>query len=164
MLLSSSYCFYFFFFFKQKTAYEMRISDWSSDVCSSDLRTRAPLARRRRRPLRRHVCSSSCRKHLVDVGIEVIAVILAGHGQIFTLLGHADLGREIARENKMPEFLEKRCTVGDFPVHRRRQQRVLLLGCRLGARHLVVRHALRIEQGEGGGDRLALRSEEPPSE
>src|SRR3546814_1035277 len=33
-------CFYFcffFFFFKQKTAYEMRISDWSSDVCSSDL-------------------------------------------------------------------------------------------------------------------------------
>src|SRR3546814_2861462 len=37
-----------FFFFKQKTAYEMRISDWSSDVCSSDLvevrDVRAPLA------------------------------------------------------------------------------------------------------------------------
>src|SRR3546814_8764883 len=31
------YYFYYFFFFKQKTAYEMRISDWSSDVCSSDL-------------------------------------------------------------------------------------------------------------------------------
>src|SRR3546814_17235329 len=31
---------FFFFFFKQKTAYEMRISDWSSDVCSSDLRPR----------------------------------------------------------------------------------------------------------------------------
>src|SRR3546814_10863997 len=30
-------CFTFFFFFKQKTAYDMRISDWSSDVCSSDL-------------------------------------------------------------------------------------------------------------------------------
>src|SRR3546814_5955241 len=30
--------FLLFFFFKQKTAYEMRISDWSSDVCSSDLR------------------------------------------------------------------------------------------------------------------------------
>src|SRR3546814_7794063 len=28
---------YFVFFFKQKTAYEMRMSDWSSDVCSSDL-------------------------------------------------------------------------------------------------------------------------------
>src|SRR3546814_2555280 len=36
---------FFFFFFKQKTAYEMRISDWSSDVCSSDLH---------RRPGRRH--------------------------------------------------------------------------------------------------------------
>src|SRR3546814_5459396 len=31
---------YCFFFFKQKTAYEMRISDWSSDVCSSDLTVR----------------------------------------------------------------------------------------------------------------------------
>src|SRR3546814_19553193 len=30
---------FFVFFFKQKTAYEMRISDWSSDVCSSDLET-----------------------------------------------------------------------------------------------------------------------------
>src|SRR3546814_860538 len=31
------YVIFCFFFFKQKTAYEMRISDWSSDVCSSDL-------------------------------------------------------------------------------------------------------------------------------
>src|SRR3546814_9549010 len=31
------YSVYVFFFFKQKTAYELRISDWSSDVCSSDL-------------------------------------------------------------------------------------------------------------------------------
>src|SRR3546814_2429673 len=38
---------FFFFFFKQKTAYEMRISDWSSDVCSSDLpRLRLDAARR----------------------------------------------------------------------------------------------------------------------
>src|SRR3546814_6872359 len=34
-----------FFVFKQKTAYEMRISDWSSDVCSSDLETIDRLAR-----------------------------------------------------------------------------------------------------------------------
>src|SRR3546814_9286340 len=32
-----AYIFCYFFFFKQKTAYEMRISDWSSYVCSSDL-------------------------------------------------------------------------------------------------------------------------------
>src|SRR3546814_7946744 len=38
------------FFFKQKTAYEMRISDWSSDVCSSDLCGEDPL----RRDLSRH--------------------------------------------------------------------------------------------------------------
>src|SRR3546814_8463557 len=36
-ILSLFLFFVFFFFFKQKTAYEMRISDWSSDVCSSDL-------------------------------------------------------------------------------------------------------------------------------
>src|SRR6188768_10411 len=40
---------FLFFFFKQKTAYEMSIGDWSSDVCSSDLRRdhriRLPLAR-----------------------------------------------------------------------------------------------------------------------
>src|SRR3546814_21201460 len=35
-------------FFKQKTAYEMRISDWSSDVCSSDLRWTGRCCRRRR--------------------------------------------------------------------------------------------------------------------
>src|SRR3546814_753297 len=46
---------FFFFFFKQKTAYEMRISDWSSDVCSSDLPLprcpRLQMVRRRTHPL-----------------------------------------------------------------------------------------------------------------
>src|SRR3546814_7331146 len=38
LFLLCVYVFYYIvFFFKQKTAYEMRISDWSSDVCSSDL-------------------------------------------------------------------------------------------------------------------------------
>src|SRR3546814_7859482 len=38
MIVYCLLCYLFsFFFFKQKTAYEMRISDWSSDVCSSDL-------------------------------------------------------------------------------------------------------------------------------
>src|SRR3546814_8636989 len=50
-----------FFFFKQKTAYEMRISDWSSDVCSSDLRGQtfavraAPRADRNSRVVRKTV-------------------------------------------------------------------------------------------------------------
>src|SRR3546814_6327603 len=46
-LIGDVFCFFsffvFFFFFKRKTAYEMRISDWSSDVCSSDLGLTAPL-------------------------------------------------------------------------------------------------------------------------
>src|SRR3546814_9948421 len=41
MVVELIYCDFFFFFFKQKTAYEWRISDWSSDVCSSDLRRKA---------------------------------------------------------------------------------------------------------------------------
>src|SRR3546814_7424519 len=58
--------FFFFFFFKQKTAYEMRISDWSSDVCSSDL-----LGRKARNALRRGGI-------VVDVGDAEIA--RAGEG------------------------------------------------------------------------------------
>src|SRR3546814_10596534 len=58
------------FFFKQKTAYEMRISDWSSDVCSSDLRrvegealrTPAPRPGRDRRDRRRSV-EGDCGTH-----------------------------------------------------------------------------------------------------
>src|SRR3546814_7153732 len=44
------FCVCFFFFFKQKTAYEMRISDWSSDVCSSDLGAGVVAVRGRRGP------------------------------------------------------------------------------------------------------------------
>src|SRR3546814_1678020 len=54
-----------FIFFKQKTSYEMRISDWSSDVCSSDLRRPAALfgqaAQRDDEPPRRGERYSLCR-------------------------------------------------------------------------------------------------------
>src|SRR3546814_20548954 len=50
------YCLVIFFFFKQKTAYDLRISDWSSDVCSSDLKVfigrLPPSSLRRRGPAR----------------------------------------------------------------------------------------------------------------
>src|SRR3546814_8835660 len=56
--MSSVMC-VFVFFFKQKTAYEMRISDWSSDVCSSDLAVRhvcrAARVARTRQPVTRHL-------------------------------------------------------------------------------------------------------------
>src|SRR3546814_1396627 len=51
-----------FFFFKQKTAYEVRISDWSSDVCSSDLQ---PV----RQPFGRHMGAVRCGKGVVHIEI-----------------------------------------------------------------------------------------------
>src|SRR3546814_15388461 len=54
-----------FFFFKQKTAYEMRISDWSSDVCSSDLTCRGCCwdgTPRRIRRNRRPAAGTTCQR------------------------------------------------------------------------------------------------------
>src|SRR3546814_4989631 len=45
MIIECCLCSILIFFFKQKTAYEMRISDWSSDVCSSDLPANAATIR-----------------------------------------------------------------------------------------------------------------------
>src|SRR3546814_1361227 len=62
------FCF-FFFFFKQKTAYEMRISDWSSDVCSSDLMAELSLlpAVRKAEPNTLLVADgTSCRHQIAD--------------------------------------------------------------------------------------------------
>src|SRR3546814_1278008 len=67
-------CFLFVFFCKQKTAYEMRISDWSSDVCSSDLSGRhrvteqGRIARRRGEGFRH-------RRLVHDVGGRIVASI-----------------------------------------------------------------------------------------
>src|SRR3546814_4948429 len=53
-----------FFCFKQKTAYEMRISDWSSDVCSSDLLARA---------------------YFLFIGIATFIGAIVGHGFLYAL-------------------------------------------------------------------------------
>src|SRR3546814_6844103 len=55
----------FVFFFKQKTAYEMRISDWSSDVCSSDL-----LVRHERKGMRR--IDRLRRQHRKNLLVEMV--------------------------------------------------------------------------------------------
>src|SRR3546814_8892336 len=70
-----------FFFFKQKAAYEMRISDWSSDVCSSDLAAaagtlgaRAPQRERAcRARLRRHQQAVLQRRHAPDLAARAAA-------------------------------------------------------------------------------------------
>src|SRR3546814_9688325 len=71
MYMCSVYLFLFVFFFKQKTAYEMRISDWSSDVCSSDLlggNVEARMARRDARGIRGFQAHRAADLHLDDHG------------------------------------------------------------------------------------------------
>src|SRR3546814_1174669 len=69
-----------FFFFKQKTAYEMRISDWSSDVCSSDLGARAGSGGPKQyRPLAGEaVLARTARAFLDHPGVDAVRVIIHG--------------------------------------------------------------------------------------
>src|SRR3546814_2578250 len=60
-----------FFFFKQKTAYEMRISDWSSDVCSSDL-TVVPA--RWRWLLRARASDAGCNQLQPDIRPNLVSI------------------------------------------------------------------------------------------
>src|SRR3546814_8033856 len=77
-----------FFFFKQKTAYEMRISDWSSDVCSSDLFVRSRLF------LRNHACGDSVDfPRASSGGLRAGIELLANDGQ-----GGPEIGRASCRE------------------------------------------------------------------
>src|SRR3546814_5271076 len=79
------------FFFKEKPAYGMRISDWSSDVCSSDLvlPIRIPSAKINRNGIgNRNACFSICAE--IAVGIAFVAA------QTFIEVGNA-IGTEITR-------------------------------------------------------------------
>src|SRR3546814_8131298 len=73
ILSEVNYAYSFVFFFKQKTAYEMRISDWSSDVCSSDLSAPTPTrcASRTRSAGRNHL--RSARSEERRVGKECVS-------------------------------------------------------------------------------------------
>src|SRR3546814_1202847 len=77
VVLLCGFCVFFFFFFKQKTAYEVRISDWSSDVCSSDLLE--------------HICAA----HMLKVydGIRQTSTVVVAAG-----FGTAEIGRASCRE------------------------------------------------------------------
>src|SRR3546814_8845286 len=78
--------YFLFFFFKQKTAYEMRISDWSSDVGSSDLTCndagqRQSTTRRRRGTAQRQPPPSSAVPHGVSVPHPGHGAVLAAGGR-----------------------------------------------------------------------------------
>src|SRR3546814_15716724 len=76
-----------FFFFKQKTAYEMRISDWSSDVCSSDLPLAKPRNARHRHGIADCLVARSIRGGLAAVRDQRVVV---GHAfQPLAFHGHS---------------------------------------------------------------------------
>src|SRR3546814_5412109 len=108
-------CFcYVFFFFKQKTAYEMRISDWSSDVCSSDL------ARQRagdRRP--RLAIGRAGRKE------EIVAVVFEDHRLCRRAARRVEAPRPVARQGAADAGKLDRQVAGDeilVPDGRRRAE------------------------------------------
>src|SRR3546814_16597497 len=91
----------FFFFFKQKTAYEMRISDWSSDVCSSDLLVVTTPAVNAQKVAARAVSMS--RKNFLRVCgvVENMSAFVCDHGQRYELFGSGG-GAALAAESGTP--------------------------------------------------------------
>src|SRR3546814_17589490 len=121
-----------FFFFKQKTAYEMRISDWSSDVCSSDL----------------------FRFQCAELGTPKKAKCL-GRVATESLLQHAPMLRLHLRQARLEGFKAVRCrklVLYQFQLRRRiarHEQASRSGGTRLGAER--GQHACPIERGNTPG-------------
>src|SRR3546814_17572610 len=124
--------FFFFFFFKQKTAYEMRISDWSSDVCSSDL---LDLARRSlRRDRTRFV--TEARRHQ---GVPLLAMAVDGRQP---LAARCRVGRLATRGRGLEELPEAGADIG----HQTESHR--------GVPHDLLRvavHVAALRRGNGEG-------------
>src|SRR3546814_7502552 len=92
------------FFFKQKTAYEMRISDWSSDVCSSDLRNRgvaqvqaAERCNRRGKYALAHADSPQSIEAWAPLGPAVVALCMVSRLPILTRSEERRVGKEFVR-------------------------------------------------------------------
>src|SRR3546814_7416078 len=89
-----------FFFFKQKTAYELRISDWSSDVCSSDLR--AGYSQHLLQVVE-EIAAVGQSSQFVVLGLEValgaaLLDLLVAQGEILGHAHHLQIGRASCRE------------------------------------------------------------------
>src|SRR3546814_9914754 len=85
---------WFVFFFKQKTAYEMRISDWSSDVCSSDLSLKVVMLEQNYRSTSRIL---KCANILIANNPHVF------EKQLWSEMGHGDEIRVIRTRNEDAE-------------------------------------------------------------
>src|SRR3546814_4982733 len=93
-----------FFFFKHKTAYEMRISDWSSDVCSSDLDSKKVTAASQelaaiagQRPIVTHARKSIATFKLRE-GMPIGAKVTLRRERMYEFLDRLEIGRASCRE------------------------------------------------------------------
>src|SRR3546814_5663068 len=98
--------FLLFFFFKQKTAYEMRISDWSSDVCSSDLSLLGPHAPRAHQHLGGVSRSHQPRQRPGEAALGAQAELREGSDEDRIVGGDADLGRTGMRSEEQTSELQ----------------------------------------------------------
>src|SRR3546814_10752541 len=98
---------FFFFFFKQKTAYEMRISDWSSDVCSSDLAERLPKA-----------VAAKMRIAEINSDIDVEAIVAdVNHSNVESLIDGCDLVLDRSEERRVGQECVSTCRSRWSPYH-----------------------------------------------
>src|SRR3546814_5818029 len=101
-----------FFFFKQKTAYDMRISDWSSDVCSSDLPTPTPACPD---PLNSSLLATTCSTRMQNNG---------GVGQ------QSDLARQSGQGSRNQDVPERRQDREFQHRHQRKMEKIGRASCR----------------------------------
>src|SRR3546814_1660675 len=100
---------FFFFVFKQKTAYEMRISDWSSDVCSSDLADAADLADERVVGESAHAVLEPAR-HRGDVAEDVALLVALQRLERDRRRGRvAAVGEAVAQDRSEERRVGKEC-------------------------------------------------------
>src|SRR3546814_11352914 len=120
----------FFCFFKQKTAYEMRISDWSSDVCSSDLvgAHRRGQALRRRHPPSPAGCAGTARRHARQLralsargSVDVGAYGAAARARGLWLGRGARRGRR-SEERRVGQECVSTCRSRWWPYHKKKKK------------------------------------------
>src|SRR3546814_20398067 len=143
------FCVFFFFFFKQKTAYEMRISDWSSDVCSSDLTPkRDPVElRAQTRPLRDAIAKLDKQIAKLQSELAQLEAKLADHG-LYESGRAEELKNTLARQSELSQQLQSAAAHG---LTQTEQRDVLDKGedMRVRARGIKTERA-RVEQECGG--------------
>src|SRR3546814_7591525 len=93
----------FIFFFKQKTAYEMRISDWSSDVCSSDLYSTCRKPRSILCPAQR---PKACRPFTAWSSVSCVCWMHCTSCEAFRLLRHGCASRRLRRSEEHTSELQ----------------------------------------------------------